>query len=215
MTTRFLSRLPGWAALLATPLTLHAQNSLYEPESAALFIPSIDAAQGQSGYHDARLEFVRDDLWRLTHITPASELRSVYEVRVIETDTFPVQVLLEVDGVVGYTCSKLHIEKRRVDDTFHVSIQQEESLPGTACIALAADFSWVVPLDVYGLPAGEYQYVVNHGLGPVEHRLDGTSVDVGVGLTGSFVLDADNVLARPAPEFPRYIPPKVVQLSPP
>lgn len=201
------------AGLLAAPLVLHAENPLYSPESATLSIPSIDVTQGQNGYHDALLEFAGDDLWRLKQVTPASELRSVYEVRVIETETFPVQVFLEVNGVVGYTCNTMHIEKRLVEDTFHVSIQQARSARG-ACIAVEAKFSWIVPLDVYGLPAGEYQYVVNHGLGPVEHRLDGTSVDVGVGLTGSFVLTADNILPRAAPEFPRYIPPEEGQVSP-
>lgn len=210
----YMIRTLACAGLLATPLALHAENPLYSPESATLSIPSIDVTQGQNGYHHALLEFAGDDLWRLKQVTSASELRSVYEVRVIEADTFPVQVFLEVDGVVGYTCSKLHIEKRLVDDTFHVSIQQERSVPGAACIALAANFSWIVPLDVYGLSAGEYRYVVNHGLGPVEHRLDGTSVDVGIGLTGNFVLDADNILPRDAPEFPRFVPPKEGQVSP-
>jgi hypothetical protein len=87
--------------------------------------------------------------------------------------------------------------------------------PFAACIASAAKFSWIVPLEVYGLTSGEYKYVVNHGMGPILYT-DSGSVNTGVGLSGSFTLAMNNVFQRVAPEFPGFINPETtqVQLSP-
>jgi len=202
------------ASLLALPLALHAENPLYSPQSSTLRIPSIDMEAERGGYHDAVLEFIKEDLWRLKEITPASEIPGVETVRVVKTDSFPVQVFLEVEGWVGNVCNELHLEKRLDGNTFHVSIRQERSSPLMSCIAIVREFSWIVPLEVYGLPAGEYQYIVNDGIGPVEYLTGGGSVVRGVGLTGSFSLGADNLFTRTAPEFPGLINPETTQLTP-
>jgi hypothetical protein len=203
------------AGLLAAPLAVHAENPFYSPETATLSIPAIDMQArmppGQlsarhGGYHDVLLEFVQGDLWRLRKFTPATEIPGMEKARVIKTDSFPVQVFLEVEGRFGSPCARPQLEKRLVGDTFHVSIQEERTSVLMACVTVTAPFSWIVPLEVYGLPAGEYKYVVNRGI----------SVNQGAVLSGSFTLATNNTFQRAAPEFPHFINPELnqAQLAP-
>lgn len=217
----FYVRLLACAALLAAPLAVHAQHPLYSPETGTLSIPSIDMEArmppGQlsarhGGYHDVLLEFVQGDLWRLKQFTPATEIPGVKKARVVKTDSLPVQVFIEVEGSFGSPCARPQLERRLVGDTFHISIQEERPSFLMACITVEARFSWIVPLEVYGLPAGEYKYAVNRGIGPIIHT-DSGSVNTGVGLTGSFTLDVDNIFSRAAPEFPQFINPETTQLQ--
>lgn len=199
------------AGLLAAPLALHAENPFYSPDTATVSIPSIDMEarmpEGQlsarhGGYHDVLLEFVQGDLWRLKQFTPATEIPGIEKASVVKTDSFPVQVFLEVEGRFGSPCARPQLEKRLVGDTFHISIQEERTSVLMACIAVTAAFSWIVPLEVYGLPAGEYKYVVNRGI----------SVNQGAVLSGSFILDTNNIFQRAAPEYPRFINPETQSL---
>jgi hypothetical protein len=212
------------AGLLTAPLAAHAQNPFYFPETGTMSIPSIDMEArmppGQlsaryGGYHDVLLEFVQGDLWRLKKFTPATEIPGVKKARVVKTDAFPVQVFVEVEGSFGNPCARPQLERRRIGNTFYISIQEERPSPLMACITVEAPFSWIVPLEVYGLPAGDYKYVVNRGLGPILYT-DSGSMNTGVGLTGSFALAADNVFPRTAPDYPRFINPETtqVQISP-
>jgi len=202
--------------LLSTPFALYADNPVYLPESRQLFIPAIDLMNQQGAYYNASLEFVQGDLWRLTDVSRGEDIRGVEKVRVIRTTSFPVQVFLEVEGwVSGHCGGNLHTSQRRVDDTFEVAIQLAISYgpPLMFCNASVSAFSWIFPLPVYGLKAGEYRYSVNGGV-QSSRALPDVSTGVSVGedhkLTGSFIIEADNILKREAPEYPFVISPSVM-----
>lgn len=93
-----------------------------------------------------------------------------------------------------------------MNDTFEVSIQRVYSPgpPQFACAAIVSRFSWIVPLPVYGLTAGTYHYNVNGGE-QVSYDMPALPDEIEIAdgeLAGSFVLSADNILERTAPEYP-------------
>ena len=214
-----ITTLIGGAALLAASLTLHAaeDHPVYRPETRQLFIPSIDTAEMQGAYHNAVLEFVQADLWRLKDISQGVDVRGIRQVRVIQTDSFPTQVFLELQGWATI-CGQLDIGQRRVGHTFEISVQEVNSrkMP-ILCAQVISFFSWIVPLQVYGLDAGEYQYVVNGGVSADEYLDGGGSVKTSSGLSGSFVLEKHNRLESAGlPNLPFEVLPgtTALQLSP-
>ncbi len=201
------------AALLAAPFAVHAENAYYDWQTSRVTIPLIDAQYAPLGYHDAVLEFNGGDAWRLTSITQTSEIYGIKEVRLIQTDTFPVQVFLEVNGTLGSSCGKFYLDQHRVGDTFDISIQRALPPPYMACLAVEARFSWLVRLDVYGLPAGEYKYTVNKLAAALYDPPPG-GTPLPESLTGSFLLEEDNAFDRTAPDFPYFINPELQELQP-
>ncbi|MGE4412198.1 MAG: hypothetical protein AB7E45_00700 [Candidatus Caldatribacteriota bacterium] len=79
-----------------------------------------------------------------------------------------------IDGYLPTPCYEItRIEQRREGNTFYVTVMMKDS--GLVCIQVIEPYQEVVALDVYGLPAGNYQLNVND-------------------VVGSFALDMDNIL---------------------
>lgn len=85
---------------------------------------------------------------------------------------------MKVKGSFGSPCQKVgRISHRFKDNRFDVLITTVSTTPDVAlCATVVTPFETVIPLPVYGLAAGTYNYIVNGKM------------------TGSFELKSDNHL---------------------
>ncbi|SEQ79267.1 hypothetical protein SAMN05421690_1001170 [Nitrosomonas sp. Nm51] len=134
-------------------------------ENGVLIIPRVDTLEQVGRYQDAIFQFdPQSNTWVLQHVTSARynapRIWSV-DVRVID-DAFPIQVFLQVTGDHG--CGGLgQINVRRSGNLFEVQISEIQLGPEIGCTADIKEFVRIIPLNVYRLNAGVYQYSVNGG----------------------------------------------------
>lgn len=107
-------------------------------------------------------------------LVPIIDFATVEEIDIMILESFPVQVHLIASGYLPDPCTKIYqITQKREDYHFSVTITTYRS-PG-ACIQIITPFEEIIPLEVYGLPAGTYTVEVN-------------------GVQGTFSLEIDNIL---------------------
>ncbi len=113
------------------------------------------------------------ELLIFSKMAPMAGLATVEEIDILIAESHPVQVFVVTKGYLPNPCTKLGpIIQQREGNSFYVTIKTYSSQE--ICILLLAPFTETISLDVYGLPAGKYTVDVN-------------------GITGSFVLDIDNI----------------------
>lgn len=176
------------AAFAANP---HA-DSYPTYQDDILTIPRVDTPDQAGNYLDARFKQVTQDLWELQDYKTANEYplekAPIEQVKLVIIGTFPVQVFLNIQGTFNHGCGHLRpINHRRVDNRFEVTVQAEfpDLPPGSyACTASLEPFEENIPLPVYGLNAGDYEYSVNGGV-----------------YTGKFTLSTDNRFESTGPDL--------------
>jgi len=95
-------------------------------------------------------------------------------------ESFPVQVHAVVRGTLGDGCTTLdEVTTTREGNTFLIRLTTERPADAV-CTQAVVPFEEVVPLDVVGLPAGQYTVDAN-------------------GVTTTFELAIDNILSEPTP----------------
>ena len=108
-------------------------------------------------------------------MVPAIGLATVEEIDILTLESFPVQIFVIASGYLPDPCTEIYqINQEREGNTFFITIETYRS-PGF-CIQVLAPFEEVIPLYVYGLPAGTYTVKVN-------------------GVQGTFDLEIDNILS--------------------
>ena len=106
-------------------------------------------------------------------ILPITGLALVDEIDILILESFPVQINVIARGNLPDPCTEIsEVLREREGDTFFITIKTYRS-PGF-CIQVLAPFEEIIPLDVYGLPAGTYTVDVN-------------------GVQGTFDLEVDNI----------------------
>ena len=109
-------------------------------------------------------------------ILPTTGLALVDEIDILILESFPVQINVIARGNLPDPCTEIsEVLQEREGDTFFITIKTYRS-PGF-CIQVLAPFKEIIPLEVYGLPAGTY------------------SVDVN-GIQDTFDLEVDNILLK-------------------
>jgi hypothetical protein len=99
---------------------------------------------------------------------------TVESVEILTLESFPVQIHVRVTGMLPDDCSELDdIVTQQDGNTFNVAVSMVQR-PAADCGDAPVPFEEIVPLDVYGLPAGSYTVSVN-------------------GIEGSFNFDIDNL----------------------
>jgi len=157
-------------------------NPFYQDEIQTLRIPTVDVAAAPGFYQDVVVEFFEDNKWRLVSGTESREVAEIEKVTLLQTDSAPVQVFLRIAGEFSNGCPEIgQISHRLVGNTFEVAVYYKNNLwlrqpELVLCAAVIVPFSRTIPLPVYGLPAGDYNYSLNGEFG------------------GSFTLTTDNVL---------------------
>lgn len=102
---------------------------------------------------------------------------TVERVEVVMLMSFPLQVHLQVTGYVDNPCIEIdEILTERDGTAFEVLITTERDAQAN-CIQVIEPFEKSIPLDVYGLPAGNYSVSVN-------------------GVTTEFTFNQDNILGE-------------------
>jgi len=92
---------------------------------------------------------------------PFKEQAIVETIEVVMLATFPLQVHLLVSGYLGDPCTEIkEIQTQRHDYHFEVTIPTERAVSAD-CIQVVEPFEQNIPLDVYGLPTGDYLVIVN------------------------------------------------------
>lgn len=93
-------------------------------------------------------------------ILPVIDLAPVDEIDILILESFPVQVYVIASGNLPDPCTEIfEINREREGNTFFITIKTYRS-PGF-CIQVLAPFEEIIPLVVYGLPAGTYTVDVN------------------------------------------------------
>ncbi|MCC6923784.1 MAG: hypothetical protein IT525_12105 [Nitrosomonas sp.] len=133
----------------------------YNNES--LKVPVVDADTQPALFQDG--EFVFDasiNAWRLVtfRVTPVIE-KLIKNVELIKTDSNPAQVFLKISAPDIACNTPGRIGMRKTGNRFDVSAGFTSPPPGTTCAAVVVPFEVTVPLPVFGLPAGIYEYNVN------------------------------------------------------
>jgi len=149
-------------------------------QSGTLTIPRIDTPEHIALYQDVTLQFdEQTGLCQLANLNvkPVDDSMVINHVQVAVTEAFPAQVFLRIFGEFSDGCEVLgqvnqHLTDKRFDVTLHSSRMTMED---DACAKGTGYVEKVVPLQVYGLDAGSYEYSINNG----QH-------------TGTFTLERDN-----------------------
>jgi len=93
-------------------------------------------------------------------ILPTTGLASVDEIDILILESFPVQINVIARGNLPDPCTEIsEVLQEREGDSFFITIKTYR-YPGF-CIQVLAPFEEIIPLDVYGLPAGTYTVDVN------------------------------------------------------
>ncbi len=106
-------------------------------------------------------------------ILPVIGLALVDEIDILILESFPVQINVIASGNLPNPCTEIsEVLQEKVGNTFFITIKTYNS-PGF-CIQVLTPFEEIIPLEVYGLPAGTYTVDVN-------------------GVQGTFDLGVDNI----------------------
>ena len=93
-------------------------------------------------------------------ILPTIGLALVDEIDILILESFPVQINVIARGNLPDPCTEIsEVLQEREGNTFFVTIKTYR--PPGPCIQVLAPFEEIIPLDVYGLPAGAYTIYVN------------------------------------------------------
>ena len=93
-------------------------------------------------------------------ILPTIGLASVDEIDILILESFPVQINVIASGNLPDPCTEIsEVLQEKEGNTFFITIKTYRS-PGF-CIQVLAPFEEIIPLGVYGLPAGTYTVDVN------------------------------------------------------
>jgi hypothetical protein len=162
---------------------------VYSEENSTLSIPAIDMPGKPGAFQDAELALGSNNLWQLNEAIEAKRNESITSVELIQTSSFPVQVFLKISGKYSHGCARTgqtHVAfdgKKLLINSYYENNLWVVSPEVVLCAAVITPFSFVYPLPVYGLDAGEYQYDLNGEF------------------TGSFTLTQNNMYESSSPAY--------------
>jgi len=105
---------------------------------------------------------------------PVRSQAVVDSIQVVTLESFPVEINVMARGELPDGCTTIDgVISQRIENEYQVVITTIRP-PDAACTQVVVPFEETIPLDVTGLPAGNYTVSVN-------------------GIDGSFTLDVDNV----------------------
>lgn len=162
-----LSALSVSIAVIFSAALYADQHPTYSEQDATLLLPSINLNGKPGHFQEAELELIQDNLWQLRDVKEGKLNQDIKSVELVKTDSFPAQVFLKVSGEFTHGCAREgQVLAQVVDNVFVVSAFYENNIwtetpEVVLCAAVMQPFSFVYPLDVYGLPAGDYEYELN------------------------------------------------------
>jgi len=165
-----------FALLLAiTLLSMHhvmAENvNMYDSpffQNGILTIPRVDTPEQSGNFQNAKFKFTDQGTWELLDFDtfPLAQGTEIEYVEAIVTDSIPVQVFLKIRANFTTGCGFGQINQILVaGNQFEVMVYPDSLLnaPDISCAAVVFDPERTIPLSVFGLRAGTYEYSVNGG----------------------------------------------------
>jgi hypothetical protein len=153
-----------------------ANNNPTFRNNNTLTIPFVDLPEKGGAYQNVKFELTEKGEWKLLTFIKGYEIQHINKVEVIKTNSFPVQVLLKITGHFMYNCQEVgEFISRLLVNKFDVWMYKKRTDRG-GCGFEQTPFTHIIPLPVYSLRKGKYEYSVNGS-----H-------------TGTFDLDEDNKL---------------------
>jgi len=141
---------------------------IYTESTGELLIPIADSSTFPGYFQEVRLHSVGDNLWEVIEFREGKLLNVIEVVELITIDSSPAQILLKISGTFTSGCGEIgyireHLSGTQFDITVFYKNDAWLDNPGEiACTAALRPFSKIIPLRVYGLEQGEYQYAVNN-----------------------------------------------------
>lgn len=109
-----------------------------------------------------------------TSIIPTTGFAEVEEIDILTLESFPVQIFVIARGYLPDPCTEIsEVSQAKEGNSFFITIKTYR--PPGICIQVLTPFEKIIPLEVYGLPAGTYLVEVN-------------------GVQDTFDLELDNIL---------------------
>ncbi len=143
---------------------------VYDADDETLTIPSV-TAEGQPGFfQEIMLAPASDGTWRVDQLYEGELLEEdvVDAIWTTSTAGLPRQFYIHVEGTFPTDCPAVgQIEQMREGNTFHVYVYYENNQwlrdpDSVACAQVLTPFEFTVPLDIYGVEAGEYSVRINN-----------------------------------------------------
>ena len=161
-----------------------SENPLYSDVSSRLTITAVDTDELPGIFQDVVIEHAQGDLWRLVSMREGVLLPHIDTVELVTTNDIPVQLFLLIRGQFPHGCGAIgEISQKRTGHNLIISVYYKNDLwlqkpLDVACTLAVRPFSHVIPLQAYGLPAGNYEYILNNRF------------------TGTFSLTSENILTE-------------------
>ncbi|MCB1984317.1 MAG: hypothetical protein H6936_16480 [Burkholderiales bacterium] len=141
-------------------------------ENGILSIPRVDTPEQPGQYENARFSLAPDGRWDLLH-AEAGRQAFIDEIEIQILESFPVQVHVSVSGNLPTPCHQLGpIHQRFADNRFEIAVHVTPLQTFAPCIQVLEPFQTTIPLDVYGLPKGSYEVIVNDKSASFELNVD-------------------------------------------
>ena len=134
-------------------------------QNGILILPSVDLPEKGGSYQNVKFQLTEQGEWQLLDFLVTKELQYIDQVEMIKTDSFPIQVFLKVAGHFNGCQEMGQISYRLLEQKFDIWMyptQDEKFSTGEfTCVAAMTPFTHIIPLPVYSLAKGEYEYSVN------------------------------------------------------
>jgi len=145
-------------------------------EGNTLTIPSVDLNDEAAVYQDVTFEYTKRNNWALLNFQRGKKIQEITHVTLVQTKEFPIQAFLKISGVFNNGCQQMgQVATQITDNQIETSVFYDNStINNRFCTMVMTPFNQTIPLPLYGLKAGTYNYSINHNF------------------TGSFSLTKDN-----------------------
>jgi len=129
-------------------------------QGGILTIPRVDTSDQIGKFQDVKLLLTEQGDWRLIDVKIPLAGPHVETVETVVTETFPFQVFLKVKGFFPTGCTTMgRIAQRVKVNRFEIVMyDQRDAKPEDTCTQVVTRFEKIIPLPVYGLSAGTYEY---------------------------------------------------------
>jgi hypothetical protein len=154
-------------SLILAGSSFASENPVYSEINAEVKLPAVTVDGRPGFYQDITLRFEDSDSLRMISVNQGVLLNHIHRVDVVQTSTFPAQVFLAISGAFPSGCGAIgQIHQNRHNNNFSVQVyfQNDAWLANpllVACTLAIRPFEKVIPLKVYGLAAGVYEYKLN------------------------------------------------------
>jgi hypothetical protein len=128
-------------------------------QNGILTIPRIDTTDQSGKFQDVKLSLTEQGDWRLVDVKIPYQDVHVDTIQTVVTETFPFQVFLKVNGSLGDCTTMGRIAQRMKTKRFEIVMYAQNDIkPGEMCVGQVTKFEKIIPLPVYGLSSGTYEY---------------------------------------------------------